>query len=244
MNENQARDDEHDTVFAELSWYANGTLPDSLADRVDKHLVNCAICQNELQLLRKTYESVNVESASQEQVDQAFARMSQRIDTYEAQLLAAGNSAVENTSVGNTADQTAGSQSGAIAQWVERLRQMLLGSGASWMPAASLAAVVLVSLVSVQMIWAPASNEYSVFTSGDPASLTLRVRFKEAVKPAAVIQRVQAMDISASVQTVDDRVYLVTLPADAAFPELNRAFEQFNASPDVQTVEAVLRPAK
>jgi len=234
MNDNLPPVDEHDTVFAELSWYANGTLPDSLADRVDQHLVHCAICQKELRLLRKTYESVSADSATPEQVDRSFARISQRIDTYEAQLQASGNTTV----------QSAGSQSGAYTQWVERLRQMLFGSGSSWMPAASLAAVVLVSLVSVQMLWTPAGNHYSVLTSGDPASLTLRVRFKEAVQPAVVIKMVQAMGISASVQTVDDRVYLVTLPTDAAVPDLNRAFERFNSNPNIQTVEAVLRPAK
>lgn len=234
MNDNLPPNDEHDTVFAELSWYANGTLPDSLTDRVDQHLVHCAICQQELHLLRKTYESVNAISATPEQVDRSFARISQRIDTYEAQLQASGNTTI----------QSADDRSGALAVWVERLKQMIFGSGSSWMPAASLAAVVLVSFVSVQMLWTPAGNHYSALTSGDSASLTLRVSFKQAVQPAVVIKMVQAMGISASVQTVDDQVYLVTLPADAAVPDLNRAFEQFNSSPHVQTVEAVLSPAK
>ncbi len=235
MNNNLAPADEHDTVFAELSWYANGTLPDSLVDRVDQHLVHCAICQNELHLLRKTYESVTVDTTTHEQVDRSFARVSQRIDTYEAQLRTAGG----------TADHSKSPKSGPFTQWAERFRQMIPGSGSSWFPAAaSLAAVALVSVLAVQMLWAPAGDHYSVLTSDDAASLSLRLRFKETVRPAVVIRMVQEMGISASVQAVDEQVYLVNLRADAAFPDLNKAFEQFNSNPDIQNVEAVLSPAK
>lgn len=234
MNDNLAPVDEHETVFAELPWYANGTLPDSLVDRIDQHLVHCAICQKELHLMRKTYENVSVNTTTQEQVDQSFARISQRIDTYEAKLHRSG----DNT------DQSKNSKSGVFDRWAEKFRQIFLGSDSYRIPAASLAAVVVVSILSTQFLWSPDADNYSVLTSGDLAPLSLRVSFKNAVQPAVVIRMVQTMGISASVQTVDERVYLVKLPADAAFPDLNKAFEQFNSNPAIQSVEAVVRPER
>ena len=228
MNSNLASADEHETVFAELPWYANGTLPENLVDQVDQHLAHCTICQQELNLMRKTFESVSVSAPPQNQVDQSLERVMQRIDTYEEERATTGEIR----------------QLGWFAQWVENLKKKIsgFGSGSYWVPAASLAAIAVVSIVSVQLLQSPNENDYSVLTSGEPAPLSLRVHFKESAEPAVVIRMVQTIGISASVQSVSDRVYLVNLPADAAIDDLNDAFTQIKSDPTVQSVEAVLNP--
>jgi hypothetical protein len=53
---------------------------------------------------------------------------------------------------------------------------------------------------------------------------------------------VQQVGVNATVLSVDDRVYLVRLPDDAALDKLNKVFEQFDSNPSVESVEAVLKP--
>lgn len=233
MNSNTQTVSEHELVFGELAWYANGTLPENQAARVESHLPECRICREELNLLQKTIASVQTPTAGSAQVDKALARTMQRIDAFEQ-----NRQLTDNT----VQSPTAGNGNPTNSSWLVWVRQWIIGTDVRWTTGA--VAVCAAMLVGLQWLLPSVDGEYSVLTSDDQtaAALSLRVRFRQSSGPAEVIRMVQQVGVNATVLAVDDRVYLVRLPDDAALDKLNKVFEQFDSNPSVESVEAVLKP--
>ena len=108
--------DHHEAVFAELDWYANGTLAANDRVRVRKHLAACAVCRSELQLIERSMAAaMDAPQPDAQAVEQALARTLARIER-EAAAASAGMRRAASPITEATASPTAQATVGPTAQ--------------------------------------------------------------------------------------------------------------------------------
>ena len=108
--------DHHEAVFAELDWYANGTLAANDRVRVRKHLAACAVCRSELQLIERSMAAaMDAPQPDAQAVEQALARTLARIER-EAAAASAGMRRSASQTTEATASPTAQATVGPTAQ--------------------------------------------------------------------------------------------------------------------------------
>ncbi len=76
--------DEHAIVSADLAWYANGTLTPEREARVVAHVADCALCRHDLSALESMAQNLRQQDVIQRSPAPGLARVSARIDAYEA----------------------------------------------------------------------------------------------------------------------------------------------------------------
>jgi hypothetical protein len=163
---------DHESVFAELEWYANGTLVAAERVRVREHLLGCAVCRSELRLIdRSMAAAVIAPQPDASAVERALARTLLHIDREAAAAVAPARAAVRPQ------------------RWFERLAAALRAAASRplVLGAAGVAAVGLLLVAPVAL--RPGHDDYRVLTNGNAAGaarMSLRVTFKGETSRAQV----------------------------------------------------------
>jgi hypothetical protein len=75
---------EHEEIFELFPWYLNGTIAEPERQKVDEHLLVCAMCRGHLAGERDLYRSMSAES-SLEFIPASFSRLQARLDALSPQ---------------------------------------------------------------------------------------------------------------------------------------------------------------
>ena len=210
---------EHDTVFAELAWHANGTLAPAERPRVLAHLGACAVCRSELRFIEQTLGAAGAAPLPDAaQIERALQRTLQRL----------------------------GPEPAAPAARVPSWRQLLMaawraGAARPLMAGAAALALGLAVALPVLLQQAGRDDDYRTLTSAsDPATasrLSLRVAFKRAMTPAQVAGLLDQGAASASVQRVSPTDYIIVLPASADLQAVSSLYDHLEQKEAVASVQ-------
>jgi hypothetical protein len=221
--------DEHHAVLALLPWEANGTLAGDQRPRVAAHLVHCAQCRGELELLERSFalasRAPRVEAA---RIDAGWRRMTARIDRDDARRAQA---------------ETSG--------WRHGLKRALgwLRPAAGWRRAGPAYAVAAVAALVIGYPLLdrsePDAAPYHVLTSAPngssaEAAFLLRVKFKDNTSPALLAQWLVEARTPTTLRRESGTQYLVELTPPADFQAMNRVFEQLSRHAEVEDVQIVV----
>lgn len=89
MTDDRVSSFDHHRVHALLPWWVNGTLDADERSVVERHLRDCAACQDESELMQRLSESSLQDPVSQPDLDGALTRVLERIDQASADQTAA-----------------------------------------------------------------------------------------------------------------------------------------------------------
>jgi len=163
--ENRSSTADHEALQDALPWYANGSLPEAEAARVQEHLRSCAACREDLAWQRKLLETEGPLPAGLDP-DRALARLMPRLDA--------------------TPVPAAAPQRGP-AQWLRRL----LAPG-RWQFAAMAAQLAVIAVLAVQLLPGETPSSYQALGRGQASTPDLLVVFKADARVQDVQRLLQA----------------------------------------------------
>lgn len=167
---------EHEEIFELFPWYLNGTISEPERQKVDKHLLGCAVCRNHLARERDLYRSMSAESGL-EFIPASFSRLQARLYALSPEGPVAPKPALR---------QPTG------RDWTLRLRHALSGQRLA-AAAVAVLAIGSLSLLSpdrwAQMRWLP--SQYRTVTTPAPRAPNEVVR--AVFSPAITLVELQTI---------------------------------------------------
>jgi len=163
--ENTSSAADHETLQDALPWYANGSLPEAEAARLQEHLRSCAACREDLAWQRKLLETEGPLPAGLDP-DRALARLMPRLDAAPV--------------------QAAAPQRGP-GQWL----RALLAPG-RWQLAAMAAQLAVIAVLAVQLLPRETPSSYQALGRGQASTPDLLVVFKADARVQDVQRLLQA----------------------------------------------------
>ena len=205
---------EHEKLTELLPWYVNGTLPQIEYDAVEKHVSNCETCQQDINLIKNTFQATNNFDASVIPSDDNFNRIMQRI---------------ERTDIGQSDTDLVNNDGPLINKsWYQK---PYLALAASFLGA-------MLLFYGVNNLFISDTGDYQVLTSGDTDQIELEIFFNTDVKPSVAEQIIITADSRFQLQGTHPN-YRIELPSDYDVIKINDLISRLNTEKPVSNVRIV-----
>ncbi len=230
MSSQPVNNPEHDEIFSMLPWYVNRTLEADQRKRVFEHIGQCDDCRCEIKFLETLNETVNDDAQDKYRmhvdVDRSLTSVMDRIDNdgQGQEMVSSGVSRLRDTLAGMFGFST----DTAFPQW-----------GATAM------AGLVVAVLGFQLYSGQSDDEYSVLSSPDTNSTSMRLSVEMSANgdQEQIRTRIQSeleqLGQSVDIQTDADGAYIIVLKESLSVSELSKLVEELESETQIERVEVI-----